>query len=234
MSNLCIFCRKSSKSEICKKATDKGYSTFRESVKSRKEKFDFKFGSFLEEYDNVKFEDVQYHRSCYSNFTNKTLISRLRSREQNDKEPDQCDEETATKPRTPTLSVRRSSTASSSSCFRVTDWSMCIICQECKKGRDHLRKVNITSAQKIESLAEIDNSLFTRIKDVNLEVVQAVHHGLCLIDLERQYNQKAAKEPKKKKAFKDLCDELRVQNDKVNNSPRRSPEFRGRAFMTST
>lgn len=84
-----------------------------------------------------------------------------------------------------------------------------MICQDEKKGTDHLRKFSGDTASKIEIFAEVDNLLFMRVKDIDLVIAKVLHHGLCLIDLERRYKKKITNVQKKPSAFNALCAELR-------------------------
>lgn len=217
---LCIFCNEKKQSEECKPATDAGFSSFRESAKNRLFTIDSKYGAFLNQYLNLCRDNVQYHRKCYSNFTNKTLISRLPRRNLTvDSEPEQRDIADFTNQTL--ISMLQGCNANVGDVFQQsksvttssTDWSLCVICQDEKKGTDHLRKFSGDTASKIETFAEVDNSVFMRIKDIDLIVAQVQHHGLCLIDLERRYKKKITHVQKKPSAFNDLCAELRASVD---------------------
>ncbi len=208
--NVCIFCRLKKKSETCSSATDRGYVSFIQSVKIRKLAIDRKYGDFLDGYLNLSRENVQYHRKCYSEFTNKTLISRLQKRIS---EPEQSDITDLTNQTIISMlqdEFSSSATPKSQPACHVTNWSLCVICQKEKPNKDHLRKVSVETAAKIEKFAEIDNLLFDRIKDINLVIAQVQHHGLCLIDLERRYTKKTSDAQRKQTAFNDLCAELRM------------------------
>lgn len=215
---LCIFCHENKHSEDCKPATETGFTSFRESAKNRKHVIDAKYGDRLDQYLNLSLDEVQYHRKCYSNFTNKTLISRLpRCNLSVGDESEQVDLADLTNQTL--ISMLQGSSASTgsvpeqSTTILATNWNLCVICQDEKKSTDHLRKVSNDSASKIETFAEVDNALFMRIKDIDMVAAKVQHHGLCLIDLERRYNKKVANVQKKPSAFNDLCAELRASTD---------------------
>lgn len=221
--NVCVLCKQNKKAETCIAATDAGYVTFMESANNRKCKIDHKYGLFLDDYLNMHREDLRYHRKCYSDFTNKTMISRLKSSvPELAREPDLDDLSNHAILSTLnqlTPSGTPSTGPSNSACVSTaTDWSLCVVCQKEKpNSKDHLRQVSTDTATKIENFAEIDNVLFHRIKDINLVHAKVQHHGLCLIDLERRYKQKTCAAQKKQSAFNGLCVELRIQsaNQKV-------------------
>lgn len=219
--NVCVLCKKSKKKESCSSATDIGYATFIESTKNRKSKIDHKYGFFLDGYLSLCRADVRYHRKCYADFTNKTMISRLQCCASEPRhEPDEADlDELSNHTILSSLhelaaaATRESGTSDSASITKATDWSLCVMCQKEKaNNKDHLRKVSTETAAKIETFAEIDNLLFHRIKDINLVHANAQLHGLCLIDLERRYKQKTSGVQKKQRAFNGLCVQLRIES----------------------
>lgn len=196
--DLCVFCKLKKPSEVCNSATDIGFATFQESAKKRILTIDTKYGAFLDHYLNLSRENLQYHRKCYSDFTNKSKISRL-----HEHNPSVNSESQQT---------NYSANASTASFVQVTDWSLCVICQKVKQ-KDHLRKVSADVATKFEELAKWDDLLFARIRDTNLEAAHVSYHGLCLIDLERRCKKKSTAAQKKPSAFNDLCAELRASAD---------------------
>lgn len=78
--NLCVICQKHKPLEECKQATDVNFNSFMESAKSRQLVIDTKYGAYLEQYLSLSKEVAKYHKKCYSSFTNKTLISRLKKK----------------------------------------------------------------------------------------------------------------------------------------------------------
>lgn len=220
--NVCILCRTDKKSEVCKSATNAGYVSLMESAKKRNNAIDHKYGVFLDGYLRLRLEDVRYHRKCYSEFTNKTLISRLQSRSDapDAHEPEQNSVSDLTDHALLSIIHGLDSSISSEQpesavITQNIDWSLCVICQKDKpNSKDHLRSFSADTAVKIESFAEIDNMLYDRIKDTNLAHSEVQHHGLCLLDLERRYKQKTSAPQKKQSAFNGLCVELRASVDK--------------------
>lgn len=209
---LCILCNEVKTAEECKPATDQNFATFQESAKSRKLAIDLYYGDFLDEYLKLSINNVQYHKKCYSNFTNKTLISRLQRRNLSvDGEPEQPDISEFTNQTL--ISLLHECNSSAGGASTPTDWSLCLICQRHKNDKDHLRNVSENTALQIETFAEVDNLLFVRIRDINLVAARVKFHGLCLIDLERRYKKKVTSHPKKSSALKDLCTALRSSTD---------------------
>lgn len=76
--NLCIFCQKYKPLEKCTPATEEGFATIQESAKHRLNTVDTKYGAYLDQYLSMSIDNVKYHAKCRSDFTNKTLISRLK------------------------------------------------------------------------------------------------------------------------------------------------------------
>lgn len=192
--NLCIFCQKRKQTEDCIGSTAKGYASMKKAAHKRCGLIDLIYGGNLQQYLISPMENVCYHPTCFSDFTNKTHISRL-------------------KPKNSQNQNNFSSEGPAS--VETTDWNLCILCQSptTSKG-DRLRKVSGNAAVKIEELAAKDRHFNARIEGrVDLIPRQGSYHGLCLLNINKLFDQNNATK-RQNVSLDQLCDELRFTANK--------------------
>ena len=184
----CLFCQKQ-KSDELRTATLDGKKRTQDAAEQRRKLGDTTYHDMFEALDQLSPQDfngmeIKWHKSCYSVFTSKTNISRLRAKRQGSgtNSADQQCIDVIPQP------IRRSSQG-------AVDWKLCMFCQKCLKGRS--QKGRLHMVQTLEKSAELieysknDPVMSTRLAGVcDLVAAEACYHLPCMIRFERQCKQK--------------------------------------------
>lgn len=196
--NLCIICHK-------RKSSDDDLSELQERGKKRllaaaKDRKDLRSEVFFDAVVRVEhaFETwpetiFKYHRGCYSDFTNKTLIDRLKPKNiSNENESEE-----------PPIRVTRTVVG------RV-DWQKCILCQESTK--EHARQVmTVNMSEKILALKDCDIKLHTRLSgETDLIAKGAVYHSTCFLKATSAAKKFKGNTNESNLALIELCKEVRI------------------------
>lgn len=199
----CVLCEKTKSDRLCA-VEDKGLSRLSEVTHLRKILQDKKWASVILKVENILQSDVaknlKYHKSCYSDYTNKTMIERLRKKSTHvaadsgnvatvDRESRKC--------------LRQQGS-------NVPDCKLCIFCQSERKERSK-QIMSFNMENKIKQLAKVNYELGLNIAGVSdLIASEARYHSSCL--LKNQQNAKKFEclpsEVTRNAAFTQICFEL--------------------------
>lgn len=192
----CLICQdssKTSKSAPLRKTTSVGVRTVAECCKEREKYNDSKyvdaFPRIRKYVGSEHVQQIQWHRSCYSDFTHPKTLAKLKSRIQ----PQSVTDEKQL-PSTSISSDTHHEPKSLRSAHSAIDWSKCAFCQTdvpCKAGILTNVEFEHTST-KMLSLAQFDPTMRRRFAGVSdLMAAEGKYHLKCYVSFSRKYDKQS-------------------------------------------
>ena len=178
--SLCIFCQNSKTRGDVFDASVQGFETLRQANRLRRNMHDSKNIDIIDRLDNLfasdQTEQVLWHKSCYSTFTDKNKLERLRNKQNVVPQRDMTDVSTSSNPTGITL--RKD--------VKPVDWKLCIFCQSVET-KTHLRSVMTKKmSEEIINSAYLDHNIGIRLAGViDLIAAEAKYHLMCFSSFTR-------------------------------------------------
>lgn len=189
----CLICQdrsKTRKSEPLWKTTIAGVQAVAECCEQREKYNDSKYVdafSRIRKYSISEYvHQIQWHRSCYSDFTHQKALDKLKSRVQ----PKSVTDKEQT-PSTSTFSETQQEQKSLRSAHSTMDWSKCAFCQTDIVGKAGVpTNVEIEhTSSKMLSLAQFDPTMCRRFAGVSdLMAAEGKYHLKCYVSFCRKYD----------------------------------------------
>ena len=161
-------------------ATEDGLNKFKEALKDRVKYHDVEYIDTLDRFQSVtNLSGIMWHSKCYSSFTHKGHLQRLKTRF-----------EKSSAKAVPRAEVEPTGSQPHSTGLPPipADWKKCIFCQAIKKGKDiHEIQYDKTS-EYILNLAQKDRTMSLRLAGIiDLMAAEGKYHLKCYTAFTKQY-----------------------------------------------
>lgn len=198
----CFICQhdygKNRQDKLLRKASEDGLKCIKLRASERVKYKDVQYLDTLDriqEFLDTKAEEVQWHKTCYADFTHAVVIDRLKQRFENTKDT----LEPASRPR------------STRSSIAPVIWEICIFCQE-DKSQENLHTIQVLrTSENILQLAQLDTVLRCRLAGVNdLIAAEGKYHLICYRAFSRKYQSTTPRADPYAICLDNVADELRT------------------------
>ena len=152
---------------------------------------------------------LHWHRQCYSEFTHKVKIERLKEKQQynaNSKRRKSTESEAG-------LAASTSTVGTGKTCRRIVpqvDWSLCMFCQQLKPREALISVTTFNVSTSILEKSYLDNTIRVRLAGVsNLMAAEGKYHKRCLSAYQYHTGKNKEKSKNTDIALIFLCSKLR-------------------------